>query len=81
MVSASQQFLADYATPLRPDQLDRLAVQLALRVNPDGQFSIDDWATGGPNGSRHPNSNYPAPPTTSTTPERFLPESGDDPAP
>jgi hypothetical protein len=37
-------FLAEQATVLRPDQLEKLAAQLALRLNPDGQFSDADRA-------------------------------------
>ena len=40
----SEAFLASYAQQLRPDQLDKLAVQLAMRVNPDGRFSDEDRA-------------------------------------
>ena len=44
VVADSEAFLAGYAAQLRPDQLDRLAAQLAMRVNPDGKFSDDDRA-------------------------------------
>ena len=37
-------FLAEQAAVLRPDQLEKLAAQLALRLNPDGQFSDADRA-------------------------------------
>jgi hypothetical protein len=37
-------FLAEQATVLRPDQLEKLAAQLALRLNPDGHFSDADRA-------------------------------------
>ena len=35
----AEAFLAQQAALLRPDQLDTLAGQLALRLNPDGEFS------------------------------------------
>ena len=44
VVADSEAFLASYAAQLRPDQLDKLAVQLAMRVNPDGTFSDEDRA-------------------------------------
>jgi len=44
VVADSEAFLAGYAAQLRPDQLDKLAVQLAMRVNPDGKFSDEDRA-------------------------------------
>jgi hypothetical protein len=37
-------FLAQQAALLRPDQLEKLAAQLALRLNPDGNFSDADRA-------------------------------------
>jgi hypothetical protein len=37
-------FLAEQAALLRPDQLEKLASQLALRLNPDGDFSDADRA-------------------------------------
>jgi hypothetical protein len=37
-------FLAQQAALLRPDQLEKLASQLALRLNPDGNFSDADRA-------------------------------------
>lgn len=37
-------FLAEQATLLRPDQLEKVAAQLALRLNPDGDFSDTDRA-------------------------------------
>ena len=40
----AEAFLAEQATLLRPDQLDKLAGQLALRLNPDGNFSDADRA-------------------------------------
>jgi|694.fasta_scaffold41504_2 hypothetical protein len=36
--------LAEQAAVLRPDQLEKLAAQLALRLNPDGDFSDADRA-------------------------------------
>ena len=44
LVADSEAFLASYAAQLRPDQLDKLAMQLAMRVNPDGTFSDEDRA-------------------------------------
>ncbi|MFN8087708.1 MAG: DUF222 domain-containing protein [Mycobacterium sp.] len=44
MVADSESFLAFHAQQLRPDQLEKLAVQLAMRVNPDGKFSDEDRA-------------------------------------
>ena len=41
---AAEAFLAEHAAHLRPDQLDKLAGQLALRLNPDGNFSDADRA-------------------------------------
>ncbi|MBU3751624.1 MAG: HNH endonuclease, partial [Mycobacterium sp.] len=40
----AEAFLAEHAAALRPDQLAKLAGQLALRLNPDGQFSDADRA-------------------------------------
>lgn len=40
----AETFLAQQAAALRPDQLDKLASQLALRLNPDGNFSDADRA-------------------------------------
>ena len=37
-------FLAEQAALLRPDQLEKLASQLAVRLNPDGEFSDADRA-------------------------------------
>jgi hypothetical protein len=37
-------FLAEQAALLRPDQLEKLASQLALQLNPDGEFSDADRA-------------------------------------
>ena len=44
VVADSEAFLAFHAAQLRPDQLEKLAVQLAMRVNPDGKFSDEDRA-------------------------------------
>lgn len=41
-VVQAEAFLAEQATLLRPDQLEKLAAQLAVRLNPDGQFSDAD---------------------------------------
>ena len=41
---AAEEFLATQAALLRPDQLDKLAGQLALQLNPDGEFSDADRA-------------------------------------
>ncbi len=51
-------FLAEQATLLRPDQLQKLAAHMALQLNPDGQFSDADrtrrrsltWSGQGPDG-------------------------------
>lgn len=40
----AEAFLAEQARELRPDQLARLAAQLALVLNPDGDFSDEDRA-------------------------------------
>ncbi len=40
----AEAFLAAQAALLRPDQLDKLAARLALRLNPDGEFSDADRA-------------------------------------
>ena len=40
----AEAFLAEQAAALRPDQLAKLAGQLALRLNPDGEFSDADRA-------------------------------------
>lgn len=40
----AEAFLADHARQLRPDQLARLAAQLAVSLNPDGRFSDADRA-------------------------------------
>ena len=40
----AETFLAGQAVLLRPDQLEKVAAQLALRLNPDGEFSDADRA-------------------------------------
>jgi hypothetical protein len=40
----AERFLARQAALLRPDQLEKLATQLAVRLNPDGNFSDADRA-------------------------------------
>ena len=43
-VEKAEAFLADKATLLRPDQLERAADRLAVTINPDGKFSDNDRA-------------------------------------
>lgn len=43
-VDNAERFLADQARHLRPDQLQKIAHQCALRINPDGKFSDVDRA-------------------------------------
>jgi Domain of unknown function (DUF222) len=43
-VEKAERFLARQATKLRPDQLEKVAHQCALRLNPDGKFSESDRA-------------------------------------
>ena len=43
-VEKAEQSLAEHATDLRPDQLEKVADRLALTLNPDGTFSDDDRA-------------------------------------
>jgi hypothetical protein len=43
-VDRAEVFLAEQAAVLRPDQLEKVAAQLALRLNPDGTFSDSDRA-------------------------------------
>ena len=43
-VGAAEEFLAEKAAELRPDQLEKLAARLALTLNPDGTFSDEDRA-------------------------------------
>ncbi len=43
-VEYAERFLARQAVKLRPDQLEKVAHQCALRINPDGKFSDSDRA-------------------------------------
>jgi hypothetical protein len=43
-VERAERFLARQAVKLRPDQLEKVAHQCALRINPDGRFSDADRA-------------------------------------
>ena len=43
-VESVERFLAGQAAKLRPDQLEKVAHQCALRINPDGKFSDADRA-------------------------------------
>ena len=43
-VATAEEFLAEKAVELRPDQLEKLACRLALTLNPDGKFSDEDRA-------------------------------------
>lgn len=43
-VAAAERFLAQQATVLRPDQLQKVAHRCALGINPDGKFSDTDRA-------------------------------------
>lgn len=43
-VEHAERFLARQAVKLRPDQLEKVAHQCALRINPDGKFSDSDRA-------------------------------------
>jgi hypothetical protein len=43
-VERAERFLAQQATKLRPDQLEKVANRCALLINPDGKFSDDDRA-------------------------------------
>jgi hypothetical protein len=43
-IEDAERFLAQQAMKLRPDQLEKLARQCALRINPDGKFSDSDRA-------------------------------------
>lgn len=44
LVEHAERFLADEATRLRPDQLDKVAQRCAITINPDGTFSDADRA-------------------------------------
>ncbi|MGH3635173.1 HNH endonuclease signature motif containing protein [Mycobacterium sp.] len=43
-VERAERFLAEQATRLRPDQLEKIAHRCAITINPDGKFSDDDRA-------------------------------------
>jgi Domain of unknown function (DUF222) len=43
-VEEAEKFLAQQATKVRPDQLDKLARRCALLINPDGKFADEDRA-------------------------------------
>ena len=43
-VDRAERFLARQAAKLRPDQLEKVARQCAVRINPDGKFSDNDRA-------------------------------------
>ena len=43
-VQKAEAFLAEQATALRPDQLEKAADRLAITINPDGKFSDTDRA-------------------------------------
>jgi len=44
VVADAERFLADQATKVRPDQLEKAAQRCALLINPDGKFSDADRA-------------------------------------
>lgn len=44
VVEQAEQFLAEQATLLRPDQLQKVANRYAITINPDGKFSDEDRA-------------------------------------
>ncbi|OBA60251.1 maturase [Mycobacterium sp. 1100029.7] len=44
IVENAERFLAQQATKLRPDQLEKAAQRIALHLNPDGEFSDSDRA-------------------------------------
>ncbi len=44
LVARSEEILAGFAAELRPDQLEKVAIRLVMRVNPDGKFSDEDRA-------------------------------------
>lgn len=44
VVCRAEEFLAEHATALRPDQLEKLADRYAITINPDGKFSDADRA-------------------------------------
>ena len=43
-VDQAEKFLAEQATSLRPDQLEKVAARCAVLINPDGNFSDEDRA-------------------------------------
>jgi len=43
-IDKAEHTLAEHATTLRPDQLEKVANRLALTLNPDGRFSDEDRA-------------------------------------
>ncbi|WP_328360585.1 HNH endonuclease [Mycobacterium sp. NBC_00419] len=43
-IEKAEASLAEHATSLRPDQLEKVAARLAMTLNPDGTFSDDDRA-------------------------------------
>jgi hypothetical protein len=43
-VERAERFLAEQATQLRPDQLEKVAQRCAITINPDGKFSDTDRA-------------------------------------
>ncbi len=43
-VDQAEKFLAEQATSLRPDQLEKVAARCAVLINPDGSFSDEDRA-------------------------------------
>jgi hypothetical protein len=43
-VAKAERSLAEHAQNLRPDQLEKVAAQLAVQLNPDGKFSEEDRA-------------------------------------
>lgn len=44
VVEQAERFLAEQATQLRPDQLEKVANRYAIAINPDGKFSDEDRA-------------------------------------
>ena len=44
VVERAEHFLAEHATTLRPDQLDKLAQRYAILINPDGAYTDTDRA-------------------------------------
>ena len=52
-VEGAERFLAEQATALRPDQLEKVANRCAVLINPDGKFSDIDRAGAGSPGRRN----------------------------